>query len=207
MVREVYSTGFGEHLDAVCLQALRQAWVQLAVGGFLWAASSLSGSLVVAGVWTVLVLLAAREGVRHQFHQGIQLGLREDLQDITRSYMQEGSVSCFWVAESQGAVVGTVGLLPAPSQPGAWELKRISVRREFRGRGIAQALCQTVLDFAGSRGVEDIVLYTSMLQTDAHKLYRRMGFYKVEEFVWPSIPARLIRFMVYKYGYSVEARK
>ncbi|XP_062325121.1 probable N-acetyltransferase camello [Osmerus eperlanus] len=204
-VREVYSTGFGEHLNAVCIQTLRQTWVQLALLVFLWGVSSLSGSLSFAGVSTALLVLAGREGVRYLFNQGIRLGLREDLLDVRASYMQEGAVSCFWVAESQGRVVGTVAILPAPSQPGAWELKRISVRREVRGRGIAMALCGTALAFAAARGVKDIVLYTSMLQTDAHKLYHRMGFHKIEEFLWPSLPARLINFMVYKYGYRVHA--
>ncbi|XP_019909601.1 N-acetyltransferase 8 isoform X1 [Esox lucius] len=207
VVREVYATGFVEHLDAVCYQALRQTWIQLLLLSLLCSVQALSGSLTAMLAAAVMALLAGREVVRYLLSQGIQLGLHEDLLDINTSYMREGQVSCFWVAESQGHVVGTVAILPAASHPGIWELKRISVRKEFRGHGIAKALCQTALEFVGSRGVVDIVLFTSMLQTDAHKLYHSIGFRKVEEFVWPSLPAKMIGFMVFRYVYRVPQRQ
>uniref|UniRef100_A0A3B3R511 N-acetyltransferase domain-containing protein n=1 Tax=Paramormyrops kingsleyae TaxID=1676925 RepID=A0A3B3R511_9TELE len=179
-VREVYATGFAEHLHAVYLQVLKQLWVQLTLASIFIALLASSGSLLLS-------ILG-----------GIQLGLNEDLQDIRKSYMQ-GDRSCFWVAELQGVIGGTVGILSAKDEPGCWELKRISVRKEFRGQGMAKALCKTALDFVINQGVEDVVLYTSMVQTDAHQLYRSVGFRMVETFVWPSLPAKLINFMVLKY--------
>ncbi|KAG9344106.1 hypothetical protein JZ751_012588 [Albula glossodonta] len=201
-VRELYSTGFGEHLHAVCLQALRQLWAQLTLAGVFSVLLIFSRSLLVSFLGLGLTLLAAREGVRFLFGQGIKLGLSEDLQDIRKSYMQ-GEASCFWVAEIQEYIVGTVAILPAHGEQGSWELKRISVRRPYRGLGIAKALCRTALDFVADCGVENVVLYTSMLQTDAHRLYHSLGFYKEEEFIWPSLPAKLIQFMVFKYRYRV----
>ncbi|KAG7277110.1 hypothetical protein CRUP_031323 [Coryphaenoides rupestris] len=166
---------------------------------------NLSGSVPVCLASGALVLLGARLAVRRLLDQGIRLGLREDLQDIDASYMSPGRVACFWVAEAEeeggvgGAggrvVVGTVGVLPCVTQPGAWELKRISVRQGFRGRGVARALCTTALGFAARGGVQrHLVLYTSMLQADAQRLYLRLGFRKLEEFLWPSLPARLVGF-------------
>ncbi|XP_023671237.1 probable N-acetyltransferase camello isoform X2 [Paramormyrops kingsleyae] len=203
-VREVYATGFAEHLHAVYLQVLKQLWVQLTLASIFIALLASSGSLLLSILGVTLVLLASREGVRFLFGQGIQLGLNEDLQDIRKSYMQ-GDRSCFWVAELQGVIGGTVGILSAKDEPGCWELKRISVRKEFRGQGMAKALCKTALDFVINQGVEDVVLYTSMVQTDAHQLYRSVGFRMVETFVWPSLPAKLINFMVLKYRYRVLA--
>uniref|UniRef100_A0A673ITH6 N-acetyltransferase domain-containing protein n=1 Tax=Sinocyclocheilus rhinocerous TaxID=307959 RepID=A0A673ITH6_9TELE len=127
--------------------------------------------------------------VQYIFEQGIQLGFREDLLDIRNSYMQPGSRSCFWVAELKGSIVGTVGILPCVEEPGAWELKRISVKKEFRGRGLGKALCKTAFEFVARHNVKRVVLFTSMVQTDAHKLYDSIGFKKEEEFVWPSPPA------------------
>lgn len=207
VVREVYSSGFSEHLNAVCVQALKQMWVQLVLLCFLLAVKALSGSFLLSLITLIPLLLAAKEGVRYLFNQGIQLGLREDLLDIKTSYMREGQVSCFWVAESQGKVVATVGLLPCCTQAGAWELKRISVKKEFRGLGIGKMLCSTALGFAERHGVQDVVLYTSMLQTDAHKLYHSLGFHKIDEFVWPSLPAKLVNFVVFKYGYKVQQQE
>ncbi|KAJ8407642.1 hypothetical protein AAFF_G00274990 [Aldrovandia affinis] len=201
-VRELYSTGFVEHLHAVCLQALRQPWAQLSLVGVFCVLLASSRSLLGSFLGLALLLLVAREGVRFLFEQGIQLGLSEDLQDIRKSYMQ-GEESCFWVAEIQECIVGTVAILPAREETGAWELKRISVRRAYRGLGMAKALCRTALDFVAARGVENVVLFTSMVQTDAHQLYRSLGFHKEEEFIWPSLPAKLINFMVFKYRYRV----
>ncbi|XP_036372318.1 probable N-acetyltransferase camello [Megalops cyprinoides] len=202
-VRELYSTGFGEHLNAVCLQTLRQPWAQFALVGVFCVLLASSGSFLLSILGLGLALLAGCEGVWFLFGQGIQLGLREDLLDIRKSYMR-GEASCFWVAESGERIVGTVAILPAKDEAGSWELKRISVRRAHRGRGMAKALCRTALDFVAAHGVENVVLFTSMVQTDAHQLYRSLGFQKVEEFVWPSFPARMIKFMVFKYRYSVS---
>lgn len=203
-VREVYATGFAEHLHAVYLQVLKQLWVQLTLTSIFITLLASSGSLLLSILGLTLVLLASREGVRFLFGHGIQLGLDEDLQDIRKSYMQ-GDGSCFWVAEVQGVIGGTVGILPVKDEPGCWELKRISVRKKFRGQGMAKALCKTALDFVINQGVEDVVLYTSMVQTDAHQLYKSVGFQMVETFVWPSLPAKLINFMVLKYRYRVLA--
>uniref|UniRef100_A0A8C2QAR3 N-acetyltransferase domain-containing protein n=1 Tax=Cyprinus carpio TaxID=7962 RepID=A0A8C2QAR3_CYPCA len=198
-VRMIYSTGFREHVGTVYLLALKQTWIQAMLCGFCLLTYILSGSILTCMLCVGGVLLATRMAVQYIFVQGIQLGLREDLLDIRNSYMQPGSRSCFWVAELKGSIVGTVGILPCVEEPGAWELKRISVKKEFRGRGIAKALCETALEFVARHNVKRVVLFTSMVQTDAHKLYDSIGFEKEEEFVWPSFPARLINFMVFKY--------
>ncbi|CAL8274127.1 unnamed protein product [Merluccius merluccius] len=200
-VRELYAAGFTEKLDPLCVHVLTQTRVQLTLLAALLVALALSGSVLASLVCGVLLLLAARLGLRLLLDRGVRLGLSEDLQDVGSSYMTPGRVACFWVAEDAGqVVVGTVGVLPCVTQPGAWELKRISVRRDLRGRGVARALCGTAVAFAARGGVRHLVLYTSVLQADAQRLYLRLGFRKLEEFVWPSAPARLIGFVVYKYG-------
>ncbi|KAJ3613813.1 hypothetical protein NHX12_020059 [Muraenolepis orangiensis] len=209
-VRQLYTAGFVEKLDTLYVHVLTRPWVLCALLASLPATFWLSGgsvrlSVAVAG----LFLLGLRLAVRNLLDRGIRLGLGDDLRDIGASYMTPGRVACLWVAEDgddpRGQVVGTVGVLPCETQPGAWELKRISVRLEFRGRGVAKALCGTALAFAARNGVRDLVLYTSMLQADAQRLYLRLGFTKREEFLWPSIPAWLVGFTVYKYGYGVHA--
>jgi len=125
--------------------------------------------------------------------QVILLGLSEDLLDVT-----SGTHTCrLGVAELKGSIVGTVGILPCVEETGAWELKRISLKRGFWGCGLAKALCKTALEYIARHEVKWVVLFTSMVQTDAHKLYDSIGFNN-EEFVWPSLPARLIKFMVFK---------
>ncbi|XP_053358018.1 probable N-acetyltransferase camello [Clarias gariepinus] len=204
-VRELYSTSFREHEGAVCVLTLKQRWVQIALLGFSILFLFLSGSLLATVLCLSGVLLAGRFAVFCLFEQGVQLGLREDLQDIRASYMHPGQISCFWVAESKGSLLGTVGILPCVTEPGAWELKRISVRKGFRQRGLAKALCLTTLEFAARNKVERVVLFTSLVQSDAHRLYHSLGFHKEEEFFWPSLCAKLINFLVFKYAYNVKS--
>ncbi|KAF7710631.1 probable N-acetyltransferase CML5 [Silurus meridionalis] len=201
-VRELYSTNFREHKGAVCILTLKQLWVQSLLLGLFIFFFFMFGSLLASILCLSGVLLAGRFAVLCIFEQGVQLGLNEDLRDIGASYMQPGQVSCFWVAETKGCLVGTVAILPCVTEPGAWELKRISVRQEFRQRGLAKALCQKALQFVARHKVERVVLFTSLVQSDAHKLYHSLGFHKEEEFVWPSIYARLINFLVFKYTCS-----
>lgn len=202
-VREMYSSGFIEHVGAVCVLTLKQCWIQALLFGLFLLFLLLSGSFLASVLGVGVVLLAGWYAVLYLFQQGIQLGLREDLKDIWSSYMLPDQVSCFWVAESEGSIVGTVGLLPCVKELGAWELKRICVRKDIRGQGIAKALCKTALRFALNHKVNRVVLFTSLVQSDAHKLYHSLGFHKEEVFVWPSLPARLINFLVFKYSRTV----
>ncbi|XP_021336617.1 probable N-acetyltransferase family 8 member 5 [Danio rerio] len=198
-MRLIYSTGFREHAGTVYLQALQ--WAQALLCGVFLLLQVFFVSFLTCIVSIGGVLLVIRILVQYFFKQGIQLGLSEDLLDIRSSYMQTGCKSCFWVAEEKGSIVGTVGILPCVEEPGAWELKRISVKWEFRGRGVAKALCKAALEFVARHNVRRVVLFTSMVQTDAHKLYNTIGFQKEEEFVWPSLPGRLIEFIVFKYAH------
>ncbi|XP_063080103.1 probable N-acetyltransferase CML5 [Engraulis encrasicolus] len=204
VVREVYATGFREHATSIFVTVLQRIWVQLFLLATFLGLLELSGSPLCATLGVSGLLLVLRVSVQCLLEQGVRLGLSEDLQDIQASYMQPGQVARFWVAEAGGCIVGTVAILPCLEEKGAWELKRITVLKRCRGRGIAKALCHTALGFVASRGVERVVLFTSMAQVDAHRLYHSLGFRKEREFVWPSWPARLVNFLVYKYSYAVD---
>uniref|UniRef100_A0A673BV74 Si:ch211-195e19.1 n=1 Tax=Sphaeramia orbicularis TaxID=375764 RepID=A0A673BV74_9TELE len=123
-----------------------------------------------------------------------------------QTYIQQKD-SCFWVAESDGRVVGTVACLPNQDVPECLELKRMSVRHSHRGMGIAKALCQTVADFTRERGYAAVVLYTSVVQTDAQKLYERMGYQRIREFVVPELVAKLTNFTLYEYRLELQQQK
>ncbi|CAM4727254.1 unnamed protein product [Leuciscus chuanchicus] len=174
-VRTLYSTGFREHVGTVYLLSLKQPWTQAVLCGVFLLIYILSSSFLTRIMGVCRVMLAGRMAVQYIFELGILLGLSEGLLDIRNSYMQIDNRSCFWVAELKGSIDGTVGILPCVEETGALELKRISVKREFRGRGLAKALCKTAL-LMWIRGW----CFSPMVQTDAHKLHK---------FAWPSLPA------------------
>ncbi|NXS58019.1 CMLO5 acetyltransferase, partial [Brachypteracias leptosomus] len=84
------------------------------------------------------------------------------------------------------------------------ELKRMSVSKEWRGQGIARALCAEVLRFARARGAGAVVLSTSAVMVAAQRLYESQGFRKVGAYS-PSLLSWLLRFQVYIYRCDLPA--
>eukprot|EP00668_Euglena_longa_P034013 GGOE01043725.1.p1 GENE.GGOE01043725.1~~GGOE01043725.1.p1 ORF type:complete len:250 (-),score=61.87 GGOE01043725.1:150-899(-) len=127
--------------------------------------------------------------VHHMLQRYIHMSLREDLKDIATFYSASGAGpgSMFWVAcaardEEEGKeglpptmeVIGTVGLERKSAQEA--ELRRMSVRAEYQGCGVAQQLCRALLDHAKQSGFETVVLSTSSGQPPAMALYEKMGW-------------------------------
>lgn len=98
-----------------------------------------------------------------------------DLDDLEAAYVRPGH--CFVVAELDGVIVGT-GALVAET-PGIGRLVRISVDRQFRGRGIGRRLVQHLIAEARARGYRRVICETNDDWRDAIALYRACGF--VEE--------------------------
>ncbi|XP_004082835.1 probable N-acetyltransferase CML1 [Oryzias latipes] len=201
-VKEVFTLGMSEHIPSSFVHVLKQPLTQMVLMCTFCALITSSNSYLLPFLAVALLLAVARLGIVYMFNRYIEATLSSDLRDVTTSYLRSPD-SCFWVAESEGRVVGTVACLPAENAPGCLELKRMSVRRSHRGRGIAKALCRTVEDFTRDRGYAAVVLHTSMVQTEAQKLYEHMGFKRIREFVLPEAAAKILNFMLYEYRLDV----
>lgn len=197
-VKEIFTLGMSEHVPSSFVHLLKQPPTQMALMCVFCALMASSKSVLLPVLAVTLLLAAARQFVVHMFKKYIETSLRKDLADITQTYIRQTD-SCFWVAESDGRVVGTVACLPNDDAPGCLQLKRMSVRHSHRGMGIAKALCGTVADFTRGRGYGAVVLYTSVVQTDAQKLYEHMGYRRIREFVAPVLVAKLMNFTLYEY--------
>ena len=81
------------------------------------------------------------------------------------------------VARSGGAPAGCVALRPLSGDTG--ELKRLYVREIFRGRGLARALVQAVIDAARQEGYARLRLDTHESMNAAQTLYRAFGFRQI----------------------------
>ncbi|MBR5246760.1 MAG: GNAT family N-acetyltransferase [Clostridia bacterium] len=60
------------------------------------------------------------------------------------------------------------------------EMKRLYVRPEFRGKGIGKTLAQRVVTDAKEIGYEQMLLDTLPFLEKAIKMYKQMGFYKID---------------------------
>lgn len=62
------------------------------------------------------------------------------------------------------------------------ELKRVFVRKEFRGRGLGRALNEAIIADARAHGVKRLVAETGAPQVEAIALYGSLGFDQIEPF-------------------------
>jgi GNAT superfamily N-acetyltransferase len=99
-----------------------------------------------------------------------------DIDDITAHYIAEGQA--FIIAEIDGTLVGTGALIGEDERTG--RIVRMSVAREMRRKGIAQALMARLIELARERGYSRLVLETNLGWGDAIGFYQRCGFREYE---------------------------
>ena len=81
----------------------------------------------------------------------------------------EASYAAFFLAESDGRIVGTAGLTSHGS------LERLYVLKEARGSGAGSALLSEVVAEARRCGHAQLEIWSDKRFTDAHRLYERHG--------------------------------
>lgn len=100
---------------------------------------------------------------------------REILDDPRRFVIEPGGE--IFMAVSDGAAVGTVAMIP--SGDGVFELTKMAVSPAYQGRGIANYLMQSCIDFAIERAAKRIFLESHRKLEPALALYRKFGFVEV----------------------------
>ncbi|MEE6527341.1 hypothetical protein FKM82_028653 [Ascaphus truei] len=202
VVREIFSSGMSEYVPSVCVHVLKQPWVLFVLTCTFLSLLVSSKSLILPVLAITLLLALGRHLLGYFWSLYIEHCLKEDLQDIQKTYM-EGKGSHFWVAEAEENIVGTVAVKPSDDRGSELVLKRMSVRKDFRGLGIAKALSRQVISFARQGGYQSVVLNTLMVQHEAQRMYESVGFKKYVEFVLPTIYGKLVNFIISKYRYDI----
>lgn len=202
-VKEVFTLGMMEHLPATFMHVLKQPVTQMVLMCTFCAILASSKSFLLPILAITLILAGTRQYVVSFFNRYIDDAVRSELDQINEFYLKQKD-SCFWVAESDGRVIGSVACTPAANMAGCLELKRLSVRRSHRGLGIAKALCRTVADFTRDRGYAAVFLSTSMVQTDAQKLYDHLGYDKLGEFLITQPFAKIMNFTYITYRLDLQ---
>jgi len=106
---------------------------------------------------------------------GVEEHDHEVLDHPVESVIQPGG-QIFFAIDNDRAV-GTVAMIPFGE--GCFELAKMAVAPEARGRGIGDRLMTACVDFARSSGASSIILESNTKQEAAIKLYRKFGFVEV----------------------------
>lgn len=87
--------------------------------------------------------------------------------------------------------------LPAPDpKPGALELKRVYVDGALQGRGIGSRFIDEALAWARCQKAPEMYLSVYSDNLDAQRLYARLGWEKVGEFLFPVGDHRDLEFLL-----------
>lgn len=78
-------------------------------------------------------------------------------------------------SQKNNQIVGTVALMPT-EEKGVLELTKMAVLPEMRGNKIGQELLQHCIDFAKSKKLKALLLYSNTKLENAIYLYRKYGF-------------------------------
>ena len=94
------------------------------------------------------------------------------------------------VAEVEGALAGCCALRPLDNAdyPNASEMKRLYVRKAFRGFGLGRELAEAMLDRARQAGYACVLLDTLDDMESARALYTDLGFEEIPPYYHNPIP-------------------
>jgi len=81
-----------------------------------------------------------------------------------------------FVALADGEVVGMAALLHDSDQPERAENALTTVRRDWRGRGLARALKETAIAWASERGIREIYTWTQTGNENMRAVNERLGY-------------------------------
>ncbi len=93
----------------------------------------------------------------------------KDLFDIKNHFTN------FFVIRTEEGVVGTVGIKIEEGGDLAG-IKRLYLKKDYRGKGWGRALLEMIIDFAKEKGVERVWLRTTERNVQALKIYKKNGF-------------------------------
>ncbi|XP_069833232.1 putative N-acetyltransferase 8B isoform X2 [Dendropsophus ebraccatus] len=188
VARDLFAGGLVEHSSKAFHHAVRLPHICLPVLAALTLPALNLMSIPISILMAAIAVVAVWFGARYLYTSYIDHALSDDMLDIWKYYLQRDGYN-FWVAESSdGEVIGTIAALPS-FEPGGekhLELRRLSVAKHHRGKGIAKALCRTLIDFARKRGCEAVDLTTTLSQIEAQKLYEKLSFRHTCTFYHPG---------------------
>lgn len=114
-----------------------------------------------------------------EYYQAALVVQRETFAEFESAYFSERAG--LWLARAAERTAGCIALHPLHLSASA-EIKRLYVRQEWRGRGVAQQLLDAAEHFAKSSGYEWIYLDTASEMAAAARLYEKNGYQRCDRY-------------------------
>lgn len=110
-------------------------------------------------------------------------GFEEELNTLPGKYAEpEG---CIILASVEDVPAGCVALRKINNE--ICEMKRLYVRNQFRSLGLGKKLANSIIEKARELGYEYIRLDTLPTMKRAQEMYREMGFYEIEPYIYNPV--------------------
>jgi GNAT superfamily N-acetyltransferase len=109
-----------------------------------------------------------------EYYEAMRVVARDTREEFARLYFGEGAG--IWLAWLEEKIIGCIGLRAIPRFTDSGEVKRLYVRPEYRGHGIAVALHDALETYARDFGYRCLYLDTVDNMASAIRFYEQQGY-------------------------------
>lgn len=109
-----------------------------------------------------------------EYYEAMNVVARDTQDEFARLYFKNGAG--IWLACLEEKVVGCIALRAMSQFTDGGEVKRLYVKPEYRGRGIATALLDALQSHATNSGCRWLYLDTADNMTSAIRFYEQQGY-------------------------------
>ncbi len=109
-----------------------------------------------------------------EYYEAASVVARDTKEDFVQTYFRDGAG--VWLAIIGNAVVGCIAMRVLAKFDRSGEVKRLYVQPQYRGRGIAASLYQSLESYARDCGHEWLYLDTTDEMVEAQKFYAALGY-------------------------------
>ena len=111
-----------------------------------------------------------------------------ELATLPGDYAEPGGALLLALVDGQPAGCGALRPIADVDYPNACEMKRLYVRRAFRGFGLGRLMAQQLMDLAMRAGYGTLLLDTLDEMEAARGLYGSMGFEEIPPYYFNPLP-------------------
>jgi GNAT superfamily N-acetyltransferase len=109
-----------------------------------------------------------------EYYEAMNVVARDTRDEFARLYFKNGAG--IWLAWLKERLIGCIALRAMPQFTDSAEVKRMYVKPEYRGRGIAAALHDALQSYATNSGCRWLYLDTSDNMASAIRFYEQQGY-------------------------------